>query len=149
MENFSLISSSDYGDLFNEKYNFNIDKKNIAINIRKKYLNEFTIGFIFFFDMTNKGTKEYVINQINNDRENNLNEKSIIIAYQDGKDKGEIIIDKKLDDLAYQKGINIFKAHNENDITILVEKLVRLIKFGEGKQGLPLEMNEFNKYIDF
>ena len=74
----------------------------------------------------------------------------MIIDYQDNKDKDkkkeDEIINKELDKLCNEKGINIFRIFNKNDIDDFIEKLAQKISFDEEESKVNIKLN---KYINF
>ena len=140
----SLILYPNCRNLLEKKFSFKIYKNYVTLNINENNSQKFYDGFIFFIDNNNKESIEYIINDINKNKNYSLNDKSIIIINEKNKDK-KIIIKKEIDNLSCQKGINIFKVYNINEINKIIEHLARLIILNEGR----IEYNKLNKYINF
>ena len=74
-------------NLFEKIYTFNVKGKNITLNLIYNDCFYKIDGFIFFCDLTNEESIEYILKKINAYKEYSLNKKSIIITYQGKKNK--------------------------------------------------------------
>ena len=94
--------------------------------------------------MGHKNAVEYILNKINATDDYYLNKNRTIIIYKAIKDKEDILIKTKLDNLCNKKVINIFRILNEDDINIT--KLA--IEINEDFICARIN-NKLNKYINF
>ena len=72
--------------------------------------------------------------------------RTIIIIYQENKDKEDIIINKEIDNLYNKKGINIYKLFNQNDIDETIEKFAEMIVFDEDQKSIKIKLNKYINY---
>ena len=148
----SIFKESNCRNIFKNEYNYSINEKDTVLNINSNS-NINADGLIFYIDKKYKSSFEYIINIINSiDNYYFIFKRYImmIIDYQDNKDKDkkkeDEIINKELDKLCNEKGINIFRIFNKNDIDDFIEKLAQKISFGEEESKVNIKLN---KYINF
>ena len=144
----SIFKEANCKNIFNEHHFYNINGKDVQLNIidNNSYLD--SDGLIFYFDIEYKDSFEYILNKINTIDEYYLNKNRTIIIYKAIKDKEDISIKKELDNLCNQKEINIFKIFNEDDINKAIQKLV--IKIYDELERIKTKINnKLNKYINF
>ena len=72
--------------------------------------------------------------------------RTIIIIYQENKDKEDIIINKEIDNLYNKKGINIYRVFNQNDIDETIEKFAEMIVFDEDQKSIKIKLNKYINY---
>ena len=148
----SIFKEPNCKNIFKNEYNYSINEKDTVLNINSNS-NINADGLIFYIDKKYKSSFEYIINIINSiDNYYFIFKRYImmIIDYQDNKDKDkkkeDEIINKELDKLCNEKGINIFRIFNKNDIDDFIEKLAQKISFGEEESKVNIKLN---KYINF
>ena len=140
-------------NLFEKIYTFNVKGKNITLNLIYNDCFYKIDGFIFFCDLTNEESIEYILKKINAYKEYSLNKKSIIITYQ-GKKNKELTSDGKcnqlnsLYEIAGEEDIDIFDTIKQNNINYILEDLINLIIFGKKSINIS-NFNELKKYINF
>ena len=141
---FSLFKEPNCKNIFQKRYFCNINGNYIQLNIidNNSYLD--SDGLIFYFDVEYKDSFEYILNKINTIDDYYLNKNRTIIIYKAIKDKEDILINTKLDNLFNKKVINIFRILNEDDINIT--KLA--IEINEDFICARIN-NKLNKYINF